>query len=996
MNNRLDTPGNVSINLDNYLLSWSRVDNARGYEIRVSHVPKEDGDPVIYSVGSSKISYSLQILEEGDYTVSVRATAGSSKTYSNSEWSADISLDKDYYSGCTFSLVNNATAYEVTGWTKPADGLVEIEIPDTYRDKPVIGIAANAFKSKTSLEGVTVLGDNLQYVGKNAFYSCTKLKYVNLPGSVTEIGEGAFHSCRVMTGFDIPEKVTKIEDSTFLYCRGLESIDLKNVESIGASAFMGCNEALKSVVIPDSVLEVGQKAFADCSVLEEVTIGAGVPDVPDYAFQNCKNLKKVTFSEKETGSESGETSSAMKEICEFAFSGCTSLSDITLPYGLETIGSYAFNRDSSLEDVNIPETVTKIGSDAFVSTGIYESQEEDMFVYVGLESAAENSLDRSWIIGYNEEALESDENGQSQLNLAPSMLDDTLIGFADYAFYGKTTLSTAEFPKNVQYFGDYSFCGCSRTIQIVIDGSSEAYYAPDVYIGSYAFANMTSLSNFRFVEANGVSVSGVKEIGDHAFYGDKILTSVDIPTTVEKIGGYAFRNSGIATSGLDSNTNVIYAGIINDDESKSIKNGWVVGYNGYTTSEVALKSGTRGIADYAFTRDTYLSTVSNMGNVSFIGEGAFYKCSNLTSVSIPQYIEEIGDYTFYNCSSLVSLGSTFSGGALGPYLKSIGRSAFYGCSNLSTLSLASSSVEYIGKYAFYHCDSLKELKLGGSLKEIDDYAFYKSGLETVSFPQTLERIGEKAFYKCASLKEIDFGEDGETIELSRYAFYKCSALETLTVTGRIEEVGEYAFSKCEAVKELEIEEGVKRIDAGAFANFSITSLHIPSSVEYIGSYAFKSCKDLTSVIIPKTVTVIESNAFYGLTSATFYTDADELMPQWDVKLNSSYSPFVWGCELSEDGDYVVSVKISDGSVENVVRIEGNEEEETDDGDEDAESRGEVNYSSLCGAPEREGYVFLGWALTEGGLVVYSADELDEVYAERGEITLYAVWEKSFK
>ncbi|MCD8206895.1 MAG: leucine-rich repeat domain-containing protein, partial [Bacteroidales bacterium] len=316
---KLDTPQNVSINLDNYYMYWSKVDHARGYQIEVK---SDDGDETkhqYFDVGSSKVSYSLQVLEEGDYQVRIKATAGTSASYSDSNWSAWIGLNKDYYSGCSFSLVNNGTAYEVTGWTKPTDGTTDITIPDEYRDLPVIGIADSAFKSKTTLTSI-VIGSNVQYIGKNAFYSCTKLLSVEIPESVTEIGEGAFHSCRSLTSVRIPSGVTELSSSAFLYCRALENIDLGSVESIGSSAFMGCNSGnLTEIVIPDSVSSIGEKAFADCSGLTDVVIGSGVGEIPAYAFQNDKALKKVEFKADE------DRGSALTAIDDYAFSGCTAL-----------------------------------------------------------------------------------------------------------------------------------------------------------------------------------------------------------------------------------------------------------------------------------------------------------------------------------------------------------------------------------------------------------------------------------------------------------------------------------------------------------------------------------------------------------------------------------------------------------------------------------------------------------------------------------------------
>jgi uncharacterized repeat protein (TIGR02543 family) len=97
---------------------------------------------------------------------------------------------------------------------------------------------------------------------------------------------------------------------------------------------------------------------------------------------------------------------------------------------------------------------------------------------------------------------------------------------------------------------------------------------------------------------------------------------------------------------------------------------------------------------------------------------------------------------------------------------------------------------------------------------------------------------------------------------------------------------------------------------------------------------------------------------------TIYTDQTSEKSQWAERFNSSFRPVVWGCVLSEDNTYVVSVTITENTFSN------------------------ENSKNGFAAPERDGYVFAGWATEENGAVVYSA--ADVAKASQGE-TLYAVW-----
>ncbi|MCD8208722.1 MAG: leucine-rich repeat protein [Bacteroidales bacterium] len=983
---KLATPQNVTINLDNYLLEWERVENARGYEIEAEST--DTGEKEYFNVGSTKVSCSLQSLAEGDYVVRVKATAGSSADHSDSDWSVGVSVNKDYYSGCSFSLINNGTEYEVSGWTRPGDGTTSIVIPAVYRDKPVVGIGDSAFKNKSTLTAVEIEetedGGNLRYIGKNAFYGCSKLKSIIIPESVTELGEGCFHSCRVLESIKIPSGVTEIPNSAFLYCRELSDIDLGCVETIGTSAFYGCGKqttddgrALTKIDIPDTVETVGNKAFADCSLLETVTIGCGVETISDYAFQLDSDLKNVEFRENDDGG------TALREIGEYAFASCTSLESVKLPRGVETISDFAFNRDSELEYINIPDSVEKIGRSAFLNTKIYNEQADAMFVYVGQTPPNGSDDENLWIVSVNEGNATDD----AKKDLNTSYFDERTVGIADYAFSEVKNFQEIMIPDGVKYIGADAFYKSSFW-SVVLEGSSQRAPAgrEPVYIGDEAFKSMSSLNNLLFYDRGSTRYPAVKSIGDEAFNGCSGISDVVISESLEHVGKDAFYGTGVEADEYG----VKYIG----GGSYSFASLWVVGYDEDSIlSQVELNANTDGVADYAFDGASTLQIVRNLDCASYVGEGAFYKCKLLQTAFLSDTITDIPDYTFYGCSTLNRIGD---GETYYSNLRTIGRSAFYDCDALTSANFGASSLDYIGKYAFYGCSNLRTVTLDEGLREIDDYAFYKAGISKIDFPSTLERIGSKAFYKCTDLTEIDFEDSSEhDMVIGDYAFYKAGYeapqyddagnltnpdrvnLTTLKIPGKAKEIGDYAFYKCCGVTSLTICEGVEKIGVGAFGSLSITSLRIPSTVVEIGNYAFKSCSDVVSLIVPSTVEIIGDHAFYGMSKATLYTDTNSYLGQWSMRMNSSYRPMVWGCELAEDenGLYVYSVTVTEDTFSNVVRLDPTEDETE-------------GYEKLCGEPTREGYTFAGWATAEGGGPVYAAEGIDQVPVGT---TVYAVW-----
>ena len=85
--------------------------------------------------------------------------------------------------------------------------------------------------------------------------------------------------------------------------------------------------------------------------------------------------------------------------------------------------------------------------------------------------------------------------------------------------------------------------------------------------------------------------------------------------------------------------------------------------------------------------------------------------------------------------------------------KEISASAFRGCENLKKLKLGK-NLKRIREAAFFECISLTEIILPDGVEEIGDSAFYNSGIENVTLPETLQVIEDRAFYGCRKLKDV--------------------------------------------------------------------------------------------------------------------------------------------------------------------------------------------------------------------------------------------------
>jgi hypothetical protein len=97
----------------------------------------------------------------------------------------------------------------------------------THNNGEIHRVREWAFGSCSALREV-VLPRSITHVGYRAFYECTSLTSVTLPDSLTDIYEDAFHSCTSLTSVTLPDSLTHLGDCTFLECTSLTSVTLPN------------------------------------------------------------------------------------------------------------------------------------------------------------------------------------------------------------------------------------------------------------------------------------------------------------------------------------------------------------------------------------------------------------------------------------------------------------------------------------------------------------------------------------------------------------------------------------------------------------------------------------------------------------------------------------------------------------------------------------------------------------------------------------------------
>ena len=279
-----------------------------------------------------------------------------------SQFAETVEIDGIYY-----NLVTKAKQAEVTKNPNKYSGTVKIPETFSYNDVTysISSIGHYAFCGCRALTSVTI-PNSVTNIGNDAFCGCSGLTSVNIPNSVTSIGNYAFFGCTGLTSVTIPNSVTSIGAYAFRRCRGLTSVTIPDsVISIGEFAFSNCL-GLTSVTIGNSVTSIGEHAFDGCTSLKKVIvpdIAAWCSIEFGYGRSNPLDYAGHLYSDETTEITNLIIPDSVISIGDWAFCGCDGLTSVTIPNSVITIGDWAFHWCTGLTSVNIGNGVKSIGED---------------------------------------------------------------------------------------------------------------------------------------------------------------------------------------------------------------------------------------------------------------------------------------------------------------------------------------------------------------------------------------------------------------------------------------------------------------------------------------------------------------------------------------------------------------------------------------------------------------------------------------------------------
>lgn len=411
------------------------------------------------------------------------------------------------------------------------EGIEELIIPDS-----VTYIGKDSFR-ELSCTKVT-LPKNLKTIDGRAFEGCYFLKEIILPAGVEKIGECAFGSCSNLTKINIPEGLTSIEANAFEYCAELTEISFP--ENLSAPVGLNLRETKWYELQPNGVVYAGKIACGykgDMAPNTKIELKSGTKAIASDAFFREENLAELSFPD------------SLLQIGSRAFCECIRLTKITLPEGVKKIGDFAFSSCTSLTEINIPNSLIYVGDDAFAASGWY-SNLPDGAVYVGkvlyafkgkMPQTTFNIPEGTKAIAYG--AFGSYDGKLTHITF-PNSLE--VLGASNFAnskylseidlsntklkvievetFVSSTNLTKVQLPTTLEEIGHGAFVACNSLESITIpDGVKR--------IEGYAF---------RYSGLSSVQLSNNLEfIGYNAFEYTRIST-LTIPAKVTHIGDFAF------------------------------------------------------------------------------------------------------------------------------------------------------------------------------------------------------------------------------------------------------------------------------------------------------------------------------------------------------------------------------------------------------------------------------------------------------------------------
>ena len=555
----------------------------------------------------------------------------------------------------------------------------------------------------------------------------------------------------------------------------------ETVLELRSNAVSGC-ENMTSVTLPQSLVVINRMNFFSCTSLEEVTIPAGVRYIGENSFRFCDALRKITF----------------EGVCPLIDKGC---------FSLIAEDAVAYVPDDELEAY----------TEAFERAGIE----------VPVQPSGKNAV----VVennGFAEEDFEFDPatgtitsyNGFATYLAIPETIGGAAVkAIGPKAFAQHTYIALAELPEGLETIGDNAFYNCETLARVVFPSTLKS-------IGDYAFYNAYG--------SNVLELPSVEHIGAYAFYAIGVTDALELPEGLKTIGDSAFENCrNMGDLYLPSTLEAIGSNAFKGD---------------YNIQYVVLNSETPpALGENVFAGCDYLADIdlSDRGTRQQMQQWQAYvdalglTCRVWRAQDPTASSPEKGSYQYENRMLTQYTGTKTR---IHPHL-TVSKEPVVGLGD--GVFKGSQTIEY---FSVSHNDAFTT---------IGAEAFMDSALQNVDLFDSVTTIGARAFAGCAKLEALTLPES--LIEIGEGALDGLTGLKKLVIKCDPALIPAGVFANLPELADVTVETGA--IPAHMFEGSGVTTLALGEGVTEIGESAFAGTKLSTADL--QNAAVIGAGAFAG-------------------------------------------------------------------------------------------------------------------------------------
>ncbi len=405
-------------------------------------------------------------------------------------------------------------------------------------------VAVSAFEecySLTSIDLSSVEGA----LQADTFKGCNKLESVLLPETLKVLPEGIFEGCTSLKELYLPETVEVIGKHAFRDS-GIKNLNIgASVVEIGAGAFLSCTQ-IEELVIPDTVVKIGRRAFADCYSLSRVELPflgetrESVITGLRYVFGKDSSINDLTVSGVET-------------LYPWTLRGAKELKTLTVNDGLKKVSWGALAYNSSLTHISLPSSLETIGRSAFANCDSLKVAELSLTKVTQIGKSAFKGCDLLNTVALPETLLAIPDSAfRGCYAISEITLPESIIEIGKNAFRDNGSLKSVVFPENLEAIGNKAFYRCNTLTSITVPEATRT-------IGKQILVGCTNLDSLT-VPFIGKTVSEAQTIG--YLTDSKSLTSITL-TAASTIAENAFADcKSLITLTLNSDIRKVGSGVV--------------------------------------------------------------------------------------------------------------------------------------------------------------------------------------------------------------------------------------------------------------------------------------------------------------------------------------------------------------------------------------------------------------------------------------------------